>query len=242
MLKASFFLSVMTVIFLGVQSYLMEKQLNEMETASEQAKKTLNLLVVDQRPWVSVDMQIVSPLVFSANNEGRISVRFILKNTGRSPATNIEIFPKIYLLGGNPATQEPNPMEEQSSYCGKLRKHIDPNERSMSMFGYTLFPGDTLTSHIYSISISANDYLSFFNKAFNMKETTAWIHPILIGCVNYGLPFNDEHHQTGFIRKLIHLTPSEPNGGTDGFTAMKGSVPLKDLLLYRSPWGDGSIN
>ena len=227
------------------QAKIMQGQLDEMKTASKLTQKTLNLLVVDQRPWVSVDVQTIAPLTFDSKNNGSIGVRFTLKNTGRSPATQIEIFPRLYLLGGDPAKQKLNPTEEQLSYCEKFRKHKNPKERSTSLFGFRLSPGDTITKDYY-LGISADaifDYQSYFDKASSQKSSSTWIQPILIGCVDYGMPFNDEHHQTGFIRKFIHSMPSLTNGVSENFEVKEGSIPLNDLrLIQPAAWGDGFIN
>src|SRR5207244_9521497 len=64
--------------------------------SADSAKDSVALAQRDQRPWVSVDMSIASPLTYDHNGDARITLRFILKNVGRSPATDVSVDTMIY--------------------------------------------------------------------------------------------------------------------------------------------------
>ena len=62
------------------------------------------------------------------------------------------------------------------------------------------------------------------------------IQPVLIGCLDYGLSFENERHQTGFILQ-IHRLPNP-----SGFIAIGpafGDIPQEQLRLAQ--WATGNI-
>jgi hypothetical protein len=64
--------------------------------SADAARASIDLAQIDQRPWVSVDISIISPVTYDSNGNAHITFRFSLTNVGRSPAINIEVFPMIY--------------------------------------------------------------------------------------------------------------------------------------------------
>ena len=91
-------------------------------------------------------------------------------------------------------------------------------------FGYTIFPENDMIQEYTSLCISRSDLDACFNEinADGWSEQIA-IQPVLIGCLDYGLSFENERHQTGFIlqtKSIGCLTRrgSSPSGQLSGIS------------------------
>jgi hypothetical protein len=94
------------------QAELMDSQLNEMREAGKQAARHLSLT---QRPWISMSVSIVGPLV--SDDQGvHITVRIQLANVGSSPAIGVMIHPVFYLVH----VDRPHPKAERDRLCGEI--------------------------------------------------------------------------------------------------------------------------
>lgn len=110
-----------------------------------------------ERPWVSINVNIDSPLFFNAprvptgvgspfipgETGAMITARFTLINTGHTPAEAVEIIPVFY-----PLSRAHVPLDEQTKACGNGKDKwfplpLNPSP-SNSIVGQTILPGDHL--------------------------------------------------------------------------------------------------
>lgn len=113
---------------------VMREQLPELQKAADAAKSAANTaasqLELTERPWVSIkDAHVVSPLVFNSSG-AHVTFEFVLRNSGPSPAIDVSLSPRLYLL---PSHEDVAPAVE------RLCNNKIP--QGQSLHGLTLFPG-----------------------------------------------------------------------------------------------------
>lgn len=179
----------------------------------------------EHRPWIPPDIQLASGWTWTPDGEGHVTLRFTLRNIGRSPATNVDIRTQIFPHGwGFPTPQE----AQQGLSQSERRGPVAPGEG----FGLTLFPGVTPHYRDISMSISAAD-LEKSRVAFKEKfpeETFVAITPIIVGCISYRFIDGAETHQSGFILQL-HRTDSGHPGIIFVLDRAQGDIPIERLRL-----------
>ena len=149
----------------------------------------LDQMAADQRPWIHADLSIEEPVTLDTNGMN-FSLRFIVKNNGRTPA----IFVWNYLqpfLGEDDAQ---TPLQHQKKLCLSLRKTIGPTAD-----GFTLFPDQT---------VELRHHLTIAPAAFATDRSGASFVNI-VGCTDYQTTGAKTHHQTGFIYRLVQTNLSD---------------------------------
>lgn len=193
------------------------------EAASHTAIMTERQLEMSERPWVSADAEIISPFTFDIRG-AHVSIQFILKNIGHSPAVGIWIETTFFILGQG----HPNPVIEQKKVCDLIQQR-SPDPRSL---GYTLFPGDQISQNI-TVNLNAVDI-----KKFEKDIHAPFIAPTVAGCVDYKFEFSQGHHQTGFVYDVMKIVPANPLIFL-GINTEHGNIPRAELRLVRSFIGGG---
>jgi len=178
-------------------------------------------LIATQRPWVSVEYKIISPLTYDAEGNAQITIGFILKNIGNSPARNMDLVAKIHLTLGDGIT-------EKEKLCHSIRQ---PPPQDRPEWGLVLFPQQPFP-WAETLPISHKEI-----EDFNLSQQThhpgwpedklVWVAKI-IGCVNYKFTFADGYHQTGFILDLQRPSPDGPNYPPVMFKAGE-NVPIEGM-------------
>lgn len=196
------------------------------EAASHTASVAEHQLELSERPWVTADAGIVSPFTFDIHG-AHITLQFILKNTGHSPAVGIWIETTFFILGQGHA----NPITEQKKVCDLIQQR-SPDPRSI---GYTLFPGDQIIEKI-TFNLNAAE-IQKFEKDFHAP----FIAPTVAGCVDYKFEFSRGHHQTGFIYDVSRIVPANPLIFL-GINTKHGNIPPAELRLIRNFIGGGYAN
>lgn len=236
--------TVAIAIITGYYTHYAGEQVSQMTIATDAAKKSADVaektLITTQRPWLSVQMQIVSNFRISkvANQQDTITIRFIVKNVGNSPALGIDITPRICTLG---PWQEVSSVERQICDLGS-----GPKVLKQPFLGYTLFPNDHFIQDI-SLGISPNDIEQFrtkiteFAKSINSPSpNTNYINLFLIGCVRYRFGFDGSLHKTGFIEEIGRLDPRHPDN-TLAINITGPDIPSDMLVLKSFPLGAGNL-
>lgn len=177
-------------------------------------------LIAAERPWVAVELAIEGDLTFNST-EGRLNVVFLLSNTGKTPANNVDIEAKIV-----PHTLME--FDEIKSKLNEISKRIAPKQ---SLIGFTLFPGEK-TSVKHSLPIPLSEATAEAERR-EMKHLEDFLTPAVVGCVVYRSPFSKRYHQTPFIMNLYRRSVDNPNIGT-GIGPSHGNVAHGDLLPTRS--------
>jgi len=177
----------------------------------------------EHRPWIPPDIQLASGWTWTPDGEGHVTLRFTLRNTGRSPATNVNVRTEIFPLGwGFPA---PPAAQKQLSQAER-RDPIAPGEG----MGWTIFPDSAPRYLDISMSIGA---AAFEQSRLAWKEQYPEVDhrtvtPIIVGCITYR--FVGEQHQTGFMLELSRTDPANPLI-TLVLNPAHGDVPITLLRL-----------
>lgn len=199
--------------------------------AAEHANRVnYDAFIADQRPWVSPDIALTSGLKQDANGIS-LTLQFILKNTGKSPALNVWVSYEIYPSFG-----------EGVDIIGQ-QKTLSERERQRPIrdggWGLTLFPGDKIPLSITTTLGNAD--IQRWDTFMSKMGATAYkfLPPItLIGCVDYKFVFGPEHHQTGFILDL-HAIKHDLPGASFAIPKFTGEFPVNELRLGYSFLGSG---
>jgi hypothetical protein len=155
------------------------------DTANNQfriMKGQLDAMEADQRPWVSIDGDHHSGIVWDERG-ARLSVLFNLKNVGKSPAADVffeakAILPKI----GGPAI----PLNAMMEYAADINRRRATSE----MAGEFYFPNHTYPTGM-GLLIDRNDF-----KALTRDTNMPDVLPRIIACVSYRIVTRVDFKQT----------------------------------------------
>jgi hypothetical protein len=177
--------------------------------AAEEANKiNRELLITSQRPWLSIEPapEIISSLVFNEIG-ATVTIKFIVKNVGRSPALHAWPFTRLILHGGDSYQ-----MAQQA-----LRQMVtgSPNTR----YGFTVFPDPSQSAEI-TVTVEP-DQIAEAIKRFKARI----VMPIIAGVVFYRMPFSQEFKETGFAYNISRIDGDEIKGD-------EGEIPKAQLYLH----------
>jgi hypothetical protein len=186
---------ILYTCFTGYQSCKMrvatEATKHSADAALLSAQTAQRQLELSERPWVSIDQVVFgSPLVFDQNG-GRITLQFLLRNTGNSPAEYVNIDGEFI----------PFPLSKERWYVPIEQRRLCDAIRlqTFKMSLVTLFPN---TTSPYSVTFTMNP--TDIAQGLIYPEKRDWITPIIIGCIDYRFEFANGHHQTGFSYYVMH--------------------------------------
>lgn len=175
------------------------KQSPEITKSADAAKSAADIaaasLTISERPWVSLaDIEITSPLTFD-NRGGLIEIRYVLKNTGKSPAIASRWRAKLVVLPMKKLRNE-EISDVQSAMCDPLRElqnsfldvSIFPGDLDKSAEGLGLYPGEIETG------LQERELGPFKHKGY--------ISATLIACIDYQSSFGPTHYQTRYAFDL----------------------------------------
>jgi len=211
-------------------------QLKGMVTASSQQATTLGgqlsimrkQLEAADRAWISVGASISGPLTYDARNGVFIGFRFILNDTGRSPAQGVHISAELVttiLLSNTEA--------EQKRICEGHAKALASGAHGYQE--YTVFPGEPDIEE-ESIQLSIKDIDAFYSAFEKAPIPRPDFVPIgLVGCVDYTFLSSPIHHQTGFAFQILTREGGNP---------FMSQTPIAGdrLMLMKTPLGHYFVN
>jgi hypothetical protein len=190
--------------------------------AKSTAEATARQLELSQRPWISIDTSVESPLTFTSEGAAQVSVKFVIRNVGGTPAKGLSVQPKIVIASQG----EQDPVMQRSKICEENRM------REAGADG-TLFPKVELTK---SVTFLADPW-----DIVKESNRTGSFSPVVIVCASYRSTFDDSaRYTTGVIYYLRRIDPSHP--GT--YLRMKDrvGVPRELLALKYDPIGAIAAN
>lgn len=200
---------------------------------SEHTRRSIDLLIIDQRPWVTADISLDTGL--KRNSDGvSATLRFDLKNTGKSPAFKVSV--EVEMI---PAYGQFNAIAHQAAISEKVRQGKEP------FFGipsFTLFPGgQTDVRFLRVLKETEIQRFDTFTSGYNFAgapDFTKLLPPIaFIGCIHYETVVDHQRHQTGFILDLMN---TKPKPGRNAPRLPVGSeVPNDQLALVQFSLGGG---
>jgi hypothetical protein len=171
------------------QAEIMTRQANEMEQQRGVMQGQLDTmrgqLELEHRPWVAVNVEPSSPIVF--DERGCVLMcKITLTNVGHSVAKHVSLWTDFSLLGTE------NPTEVRNSLCDIMRRP----ENKGSDYGWLLFPGQSAIEQRPIIALPDRVKKALENKTFQGLNAIG-LH--LVGCVDYPSPIDSQkRHQTRF--------------------------------------------
>ena len=210
-----------------VSAIIFGVQLHEMKVATELTRKSVDLsadaltqtreaMIATQRPWLSIETKIASPLVWK-DGDLELQLRVSGKNTGLTPALNARFF----------AILDPKDGRKGTVVCDAARKN-----RS-AMFGRIVFPGEsfetTETAEASAVEVKAG-----------LLKGGKYLAPSLTVCVDYRTAFDQPiHHQTYTTFNLYRERQAAAEN--DLIDPQEGDVPAIDLRMSYV-WGENSAD
>lgn len=195
--------------------------------ATTQANKlSKDIFVSTERPWVTADIAVGGPLQYNVNGLN-ITLLFMLKNIGHSPATNVSVDLRLVAPAiGIDAIYNPT---------ATLREMVAQSKsRPLAPWGHLLFPSEPLNQQI-STTIGKDELARITQKA-------EFIHLTAIGCITYGFVFDAGLHHTGFILDIRRSDTPRPestakNRHPAAIFPDEGDIAAEELRLFRSFMG-----
>ena len=172
------------------QATIMENQVREMEQQRGVMQGQLDTmkgqLELEHRPWVAVNVEPSSPIVF--DERGCVFMcKVTMTNVGHSVAKHVSLWTDFALLGIE------NPIEVRDKLCDIMRQ---PQNES-SDYGWLLFPGQSAIEQRPIIAAPERIKKALENKTFQGMDAVG-LH--LVGCVDYpSLMDHQKRHQTRFV-------------------------------------------
>jgi len=166
-----------------------EAQAADMQASIAQARKTAalaqNMLATEQRPWVSFgSVEPQDDLSYDANG-ARISLRFVLANTGRTPAQRVWLSAQSFVMGA-PGAADPVSIQEAQITAALTR------QTATHRFGHVLFPGQVIERSIVAyVSQQELDQLR--------ARGDQVFFPTVIATIEYEFTFAQGKHITSCI-------------------------------------------
>lgn len=195
---------------------LIEQNERVAASAEDSAQTARKAYERTDRPWLRVDIGIISPLTFDEQG-GHLTFAISATNIGRSVALGATINPRIVPMRMNNETWQ-NVFDEQTQTCQNI------NSRFMS---YAIFPDQSYgVEHTFGFTVPEETIFTGGSDFFSLY---------LVGCVDYQFSGHDAHHQTRFIYE-IHATPAENPRIILALTNNQ-DVPIERLLLQKSFMG-----
>jgi hypothetical protein len=213
-----FFVAIIQIGHLIKAEQIATKSADAAKDSADIAKKTL---IATQRPWLSVNLEIGSGLVF--DDQGcRIVIKFRIKNVGNSPAVAVHIWSEIVLN---------NEITNQKRVCALYGK--DQIDLTQTFGGDIIFPNDEITYGInLPITRAAIDQArNEIAEAHNIPVDN-FISPSVVGCVSYRFAFDGSLHKSGFIAGLSRLDPQH-SCRRFAIDITAGDIPVHMLVLEK---------
>jgi hypothetical protein len=208
-LLLAFGLLIVTVWQSRVASHSVQKMLDATQGTTENLGHQLEL---SQRPWVSINAIILTPLTFNDDGAAQVTLQFAIRNVGNTPAKSLSVEPKMFIASFG----EQDPVMERSRVCEENRL------RGVGTDG-TLFPTMELTRAV-TFHVDAKEIIKESNR-------TGTFTPALVVCASYRSTFDDRsRYTTAVIYYLRRIDPAHPGA----YIRMTNGIDIpRDLLALR---------
>lgn len=231
----TFFL-VLATIALGAIAYVQIEFLKRAERISadsaEATKQSAEIseraLFAANRPWIKVDIGVGGPVTYDVNGVN-FTFKFVLRNIGHSPATNVWVNPTAFL---SYVTDEPGDHPSALNARKELLKKIAERKVApASPFGFAMFPDDVVDQEIKT-TISKEE----IDRATKLIKA---LYPAVYGVVEYRTGLDTTSHYTGFIFEIRRDDKPRPftiegRKWPAAIWIEEGDVPTTEIRLWRS--------
>jgi hypothetical protein len=188
---------------------------------ADAAKASEDALVVSQRPWLSVVPRLGNTgLQFHVRPELRVTILLALRNNGRSPADNIQIFAKFCPLRA----------DARAAFAALRADAKAGKETAIPLRYKPIFPEDT---EIYPLPIILRsvDIVRDLPR-IGVNNGHRWIEPAIVGCILYKSPFAPQKvHDSGFIAALVDGT--DPRVGRPFDVSQQGHLLAGEIPAWQ---------
>ncbi|ESX92818.1 hypothetical protein [Mesorhizobium sp. LNJC403B00] len=199
-------------------------ELNRQATAAavEANQLSRQTFIADQRAWIEIEgIEIISPLKWDhEKRQGKVSVKFTVKNIGRTLAKGVWINATFVSF-----------LDRRDTLLAEI---YGQNKHMPKSLGASIFPGKNITQvHHLTIEKSITDAISknFQRDVWEDQTPT----PIRLAiCVHYWLVVSDERHQTGGIIELVRADMP----GNMAYGPGYGDTPANKLGFQKGIDGD----
>jgi hypothetical protein len=175
-----FLATVATAVVLIITDRTFDKQLSVMQSQLKEMRD-------QQRAWVYATPEPTKRLTFDTTAV-RAWFSFRLKNPGHLPAHSTTIRANLNV----PTIEEPGYLAVQKRICAQT-------SREYSSDTVVLFPGQEFNKE-FPIGAERRDVESGMRR---VKTNIPMVLFYLIGCIDYRIEVEGEHHQTGFGYSLV---------------------------------------
>lgn len=211
-----------------------------LHNTDDKINRQLGLMEADLRPWIKVETEVYQDLDLRQGS-GAIPIKFILVNVGKSPAFNVEILPRPFLLFDG----HTDLFGEQKDLCKVARDERQNNSRDIinAGRGIFIFPNERIPWERFGGIIGTgpipDDLKKYSRTVDGKREIDLWI----FGCVTYDFGRPDTVHQTGFVYRIARIISRQGLGSAMSFIINPDEIVPKDLLLlFPNPSADGVTN
>lgn len=219
-----------STIALWISTRRAGKDTLRMAKAAEDANQLTGRMLASNRPWITVEVRIVSGLTYDRDG-WQLTIHYTLKNIGASPATHVTVSANFIpcVLESWPADEIKGRSWEELPNLGtntptELKNMCSQSEsmtRTRGGFGVTLFAGQALSDNF-----RINNAGPLFEKAKGLPSYSG--HFDLILCAGYGSTFDSDPRVTA---KAFTIFKRETGRGFEKIDLSGETVP-GDQLTY----------
>jgi len=214
------FISLFAVAIAFFQWRMFGKQLKLMKNSNETATNAANAALetvklgreqyaATHRPWIKVELKLLSDLKRGSDGGRRIDLVFKIKNVGNTPAQNVYPHPGFYAGEGFSDEVKHAQLELATEY----RPIADANH-----IGLTIFPGES--SKIY-ITICLTEEVAENGDLIHIGFSDWLPRLFIVGSVHYKSTLGEIWYRTGFIRSFEYF---------DTATQKNTLIPKRDII------------
>ena len=213
---------------------------NQATAAQKSADTAEKSLIAAHRPWLKIErVEIVADITHEPNGDLRIVLRFHVKNVGSAPALGVRITGvAVVSFLDTTLINDPRTMD----ICKALRT-------AETEVGVAIFPGDIalFDNYIFHVAqtdmdrwvatvrdgIEKNPDIPASAKQAFLAAASTFV-PAIRGCVDYLIPADRSHHQTGFGFNVLWMAKG---GSTSRIDANRSVMPLAELAVREEFFG-----
>jgi hypothetical protein len=182
-------------IYAGINYHMLCQMKSEVIAANrsaDAAKTSSEVAIAELRPWVSAeDISITSPLRFESPKGGLLTIGYVLRNTGHSPALHVMWRSKLVVLSMTKNVTE-EISERQATLCDPMLK------MSRDLFEDTVFPGDKIPGAEGMGVSPAEIAAAIKSREAGPFKHSGYVSLAMISCIDYQMSLIPQHHQTRY--------------------------------------------
>jgi hypothetical protein len=228
-------LLLITALNFCVNVPLMCATKNGADTARTTANTARKELELAYRPWLTLDVNMASPVQVGASGGLTVSVRIRLKNIGKSAAVSVHTWAYIYATDW---TQGLSSERYHSEACGSAEEFLKGTSR---------FPGNTINLMPGEQYVSPRQQLDLTPQQIAEAQFPpggTWkapIVPVVAGCVVYRFTFSDERLPRTSYAAWLFQKGKEGASSIIPLTRGAITIPIEQLILDDGMYRRGRI-